>query len=119
MKTKNTPLTVVVTGASAGVGRAVVREFTRQKAHIGLIARGKDRLESAKRESEEGGGKALVMPTYVAAHAAFEAVAARVENELGPLGICVTDTSTTRLAPFLAILSATFNRASVDTSGDG
>ena len=47
---------VVVTGASAGVGRAVVREFAKKNADIGLIARGVERLEAAKREVEECGG---------------------------------------------------------------
>ncbi len=111
MKTKNTPLTVVVTGASAGVGRAVVREFTRQKAHIGLIARGKDRLEAARREVEEGGGKALVLPTDVADHAAVEAAAERVENELGPIDIWVNDAMTTIFAPFIEIKPEEFKRA--------
>src|SRR5688500_2226956 len=52
---------VVVTGASAGVGRAVVRAFAKRKAAIGLIARGIDGLEGAKREVEQAGGKALVL----------------------------------------------------------
>ena len=48
---------VMITGASAGVGRAVVRQFAKRKAHIGLIARDKDRLEATKREVEEQGEK--------------------------------------------------------------
>lgn len=115
MKTKNTPLTVVVTGASAGVGRAVVREFTKQKAHIGLIARGKDRLNAARREVEEGGGKALVLPTDVADHAAVEAAAERVENELGPIDIWVNDAMTTIFAPFIEITPEEFKRATEGT----
>ena len=48
---------VVITGASAGVGRAAVREFARQGASVGLIARGTDGLEAARREVEAAGGR--------------------------------------------------------------
>ena len=61
--TARRPEVVVVTGASAGVGRAIVRAFARQGAHIGLLARGRDGLEGARREVEALGGKALVLPT--------------------------------------------------------
>ena len=54
------PEVVVVTGASAGVGRAVVRRFAQEGAHIGLIARGMDGLEGAKRDVETLGGKAII-----------------------------------------------------------
>ncbi len=57
---------VVITGASAGVGRATVREFARKGAWIGLIARGEDGLQAARREVEAAGGKALVLPVDVA-----------------------------------------------------
>jgi len=57
MGNSNQGKVVVVTGASAGVGRAVVAEFARQGAHLGLIARGQERLEATKREVEELGGK--------------------------------------------------------------
>jgi short-subunit dehydrogenase len=102
---------VVVTGASAGVGRAVVREFSKQQAHIGLIARGKERLEDAKREVEEAGGKALVLSCDVADPAAVEEAAERVENELGPIDVWVNDAMTTIFAPFVDITPAEFKRA--------
>jgi NAD(P)-dependent dehydrogenase (short-subunit alcohol dehydrogenase family) len=82
---------VVITGASAGVGRATVREFARHGASIGLIARGRDGLEGARREVEAAGGKALVLPTDVADAAQVEAAAARVEKELGPIDVWVND----------------------------
>jgi NADP-dependent 3-hydroxy acid dehydrogenase YdfG len=66
MEKTNKGKVIVVTGATAGVGRAAVTEFTRQGAHIGLIARGRERLEATKREVEELGGKALALPTDVA-----------------------------------------------------
>ena len=52
---------VVVTGASAGLGRAIVRAFAREGTHIGLLARGLDGLEAAGREVESLGGRALVI----------------------------------------------------------
>ncbi|HQA69688.1 MAG TPA: SDR family NAD(P)-dependent oxidoreductase, partial [Aggregatilineales bacterium] len=60
------PEVVVVTGASAGVGRATVREFAQRGAYIGLLARDRERLEEARREVEAMGGRALVLPTDVA-----------------------------------------------------
>src|SRR5438874_5048167 len=77
------PQVVAVTGASAGVGRATVREFARQGAWIGLIARGLDGLEAARREVEALGGRALVICADVADAAQVEAAADRIEAELG------------------------------------
>lgn len=111
MEKTNQGKVVVVTGASAGVGRAVVAEFARQGAHIGLIARGKDRLEATRREVEELGGKALVLPTDVADAQQVEEAAERVEKELGPIDIWVNDAMTTIFAPFLEITPAEFKRA--------
>ena len=101
---------VVVTGASAGVGRAVVREFAREGASIGLIARGRNRLVSAKREVEEQGGKAIAISADVADSAAIEQAAERVENELGPIDVWVNDAMTTVFAPFDKITPDEFKR---------
>jgi NADP-dependent 3-hydroxy acid dehydrogenase YdfG len=57
---------IVITGASAGVGRATARAFARERARIGLIARGLDGLDGARRDVEELGGEALVLPADVA-----------------------------------------------------
>ncbi|MBV9307226.1 MAG: SDR family oxidoreductase [Acidobacteriaceae bacterium] len=110
-KSSNEGKVVVVTGASAGVGRAVVAEFARQGAHIGLIARGRERLEAAKREVEEAGGKALVLPTDVADAQQVENAAERAERELGPIDIWVNDAMTTIFAPFVEITPEEFKRA--------
>jgi NAD(P)-dependent dehydrogenase (short-subunit alcohol dehydrogenase family) len=90
---------VVVTGASAGVGRAVVREFARHGADIGLIARGRDGLEGARREVERLGGRALVLPLDVADAAAVEAAAERVERELGPIDVWVNNAMVSVFSP--------------------
>ena len=93
------PEVVVVTGASAGVGRAIVRAFARQGAHIGLLARGVDGLQAARFEVEELGGKALVLPLDVANAEAIEAAAARVEEEFGPIDIWINNAMVSVFSP--------------------
>ena len=94
------PEVVVVTGASAGVGRAIVRAFARRGASIGLLARGHAGLEGARRDIEELGCKALVLPTDVADPTRVESAAARVEETLGPIDIWVNDAMTSVFSPF-------------------
>lgn len=102
---------VVVTGASAGVGRAVVREFARRKAAIGLIARGQDRLEAAKREVEEQGGSALALSLDLADSAAVQRAADQVANTWGPIDAWVNNAMTTVFAPLKDIQPGEFKRA--------
>ena len=78
--TTDRPEVVVVTGASAGLGRAIVRAFAREGAHIGLLARGRDGLEGARRDVEDLGGKALAIPIDVADAEAIEQAAQGVER---------------------------------------
>jgi len=80
---------VAVTGASAGIGRATVREFAAQGADVGLIARGEERLAAAAREVQETGRRACVAPADVADAQAVEVAAAKIESELGPIGVWV------------------------------
>lgn len=104
------PEVVVVTGASAGVGRAVVRRFAREGAHLGLLARGLDGLEGARREVEEAGGRALVLPTDVADAAAVEAAAAKVEEGLGPVDVWINNATTTVFSPIKEVEPDEFRR---------
>jgi short-subunit dehydrogenase len=101
---------VVITGASAGVGRATVREFAKRGAHIALIARGHDGLEGARREVEEAGGKALVLPTDVADAKAVEEAAQRAESELGPIDIWVNVAMTSVFSPIKEMTGEEFKR---------
>src|SRR5205823_4726495 len=93
------PETVVITGASAGLGRAAAREFARHGAKIGLLARGLDGLEAAKREVEDLGGTALIIPTDVANSAAVEQAADSIEEKLGPIDIWVNNAMASVFSP--------------------
>jgi short-subunit dehydrogenase len=89
---------VVITGASAGLGRAIVRRFARDRASIGLIARGEAGLQAAAQEVQALGGRALVLPCDVADAQAVDAAAERVERELGPIDIWINNAMTAVLA---------------------
>ena len=101
---------VVITGASAGVGRATVREFARHGAWIGLVARGVDGLKAARREVEALGGKALVLPTDVADAEQVEAAARQVERRLGPIDIWVNNAMASVFSPIKEMTAAEFER---------
>jgi NADP-dependent 3-hydroxy acid dehydrogenase YdfG len=90
---------VVITGASAGLGRAAARKFGSHGAKVGLIARGIDGLEAAKREIESAGGKALVLPLDVADANAVENAADSVEREFGPIDIWVNNAMASVFSP--------------------
>jgi NAD(P)-dependent dehydrogenase (short-subunit alcohol dehydrogenase family) len=90
---------VVVTGASAGLGRAIVRAFARKGAHIGLLARGRDGLEGARKDVEALGGKALVIPVDVADAERIEHAAQAVESEFGPIDIWINNAMVSVFSP--------------------
>src|SRR5947209_1850557 len=90
---------VVVTGASAGLGRAIAREFGNHGASVGLIARGTDGLKGAKHEIEDAGGKALVLPVDVADAEGIESAAELVEKRLGPIDIWVNNAMASVFSP--------------------
>ena len=83
--------TVVITGASAGLGRATAREFGKRGANVGLLARGVEGLAGAKREIASLGGSALAIPTDVSDPEAVEHAAAAVEERFGPIDIWVNN----------------------------
>ena len=105
------PRVVVITGAGAGIGRATARRFGADGDKVALLARGKEELEGAAREIEEAGGTALVIPTDVADPEAVEAAAERVENELGPIDVWVSNAMTTVFSWFSDISPEEFRRA--------
>lgn len=90
---------VVVTGASAGLGRAIAHRFAKRGAKIGLIARNPEALEAAKSECESLGGSAIVLPVDVSDADAVDKAASRVEQELGPIDIWVNDAMVSVFSP--------------------
>jgi NAD(P)-dependent dehydrogenase (short-subunit alcohol dehydrogenase family) len=111
MQEKNSRRVVVVTGASAGVGRATVRVFAREGAQVGLIARDTEGLHVAAREVSESGGKGLAAPADVADAAQVEAAAERIERELGPIDVWVNNAMTTIFGRVADVTPEEFKRA--------
>jgi short-subunit dehydrogenase len=102
--------TAVVTGASAGVGRATVRELARRGHDVALMARGEDRLKAAAREVEDAGRQALILPSDVADNAVVEEAAEAAERELGPIELWVNNAMTSVFGPFTEIEPEDFRR---------
>jgi short-subunit dehydrogenase len=104
------PEVVAVTGAGAGLGRAVVRQFARRGASVGLLARGRERLEDTRREVEAAGGRALMLPTDVADAEAVEDAADRIERILGPIDIWINNAMASVFSPAAEMTAGEFRR---------
>lgn len=102
---------VVITGGSAGVGRACATEFARRGAAVAVLARGEERLEAACADVEQVGGRALAIPTDVSDPQQIEQAAEQVEAELGPIDVWVNNAMTTVFAPLKQISPEEFRRA--------
>jgi len=101
---------VVITGASAGVGRATVQKFAKKGAHLALLARGWDGLEAARKEVEQLGGKALAMIVDVANAAQVEAAAAQIETEFGKIDIWINNAMASVFSPINQMTADEFRR---------
>jgi NADP-dependent 3-hydroxy acid dehydrogenase YdfG len=101
------PGVVVITGASAGVGRATARAFARRGAKLGLLARAGAGLERACEEA----GAAVAIPTDVADAEQVEDAAGLVEAELGPIDVWVNNAMATVFSPFVDVNADEFRRA--------
>jgi NAD(P)-dependent dehydrogenase (short-subunit alcohol dehydrogenase family) len=101
---------VVITGASAGVGRAAARAFADRGAAVALLARGEQGLGAAARELESRGGISIVVPTDVADPDAVESAADRVERDLGPIDVWVNNAMVSVFAPFKDISADDYRR---------
>jgi NAD(P)-dependent dehydrogenase (short-subunit alcohol dehydrogenase family) len=102
--------TVVITGASAGIGRAAARLFGARGARVGLIARGQAGLDGAARDVKEAGGTALAISADVSDYDQVSAAARQVEQDLGPIDVWVNVAFTSVFAPFEQITAAEFRR---------
>lgn len=108
---ESVPEVVVITGASAGVGRATAHAFAKRGAHIGLLARRTEALEAARAEVEALGGRAVAAQADVANTEQVEKAATMIEEELGPIDIWVNNAMTTVFAPLREITPEEFKRA--------
>ena len=109
MKTPAAPI-VVVTGGTAGIGRATVREFARNGYDVAILARGQDGLEGARKDVEGLGRKALAIATDVADWNAVEAAADQVERELGPIDVWVNNAFAGIFARFVDVTAEEYER---------
>jgi NAD(P)-dependent dehydrogenase (short-subunit alcohol dehydrogenase family) len=102
---------VVITGASAGIGRATAIEFGKHGWRVALLARDIDGLEGARKDVERVGGQALAVPTDMADHAQVEAAAEQVEREWGEIDVWVNNAMSTIFCDFMHIIPKDFRRA--------
>lgn len=106
----NASKVIVITGASAGVGRATARRFAKDGAQIALLARGRDGLEAARNEVEESGGRAIVVMVDVADAHQVEAAAAQIERELGEIDIWINNAMASVFSPVQEMTPEEFRR---------
>ncbi len=109
-RTKSSGEVVVITGATAGIGRATAVEFAKHGARVALLARGQEGLEGAKLDVEVHGGEALPISVDVSKHEEVEAAAAQVEERFGPIDVWVNNAMTSIFSPFIEITPEEFKR---------
>jgi NAD(P)-dependent dehydrogenase (short-subunit alcohol dehydrogenase family) len=104
------PKTVVITGASAGVGRAAALRFARAGSHLALIARDINALNDVQREVEKIGGRAIVLSVDVADPDAVLEAADTIAKSLGPIDVWINNAMVTVFSPVWLMLPEEFRR---------
>ena len=104
------PQIVIITGGSAGIGRAAARAFAAKGYDVGLIARGPERLAEAKAELEATGVRVHTVSADVADAEAIEAAAAEIETALGPVDVWVNNAMATIYSPIKGVDAAEVKR---------
>jgi NAD(P)-dependent dehydrogenase (short-subunit alcohol dehydrogenase family) len=104
------PRNVVITGASAGIGRATARMFGARGDNVALLARGAAGLSGAHRDVQDAGGHAVAIPTDVADFTAVDAAATEAEERFGPIDVWVNAAFASVFAPFDQIRPDEFRR---------
>ncbi len=107
--------TAVVTGGTAGLGRAIVRELARRGWDVAVLARGQDGLEATEAEIRERGRRGLAISVDVSDDRAVDDAATRVESELGPIALWVNNAMAGTISEFLDTSTADFDRATAVT----
>lgn len=107
----NSRKVVVITGGSAGVGRATAREFAAHGYAVAILSRATERLEEAREEIARAGGTARAYPVDVANHEEVFRAAEKIEEELGPIDVWVNNAMTTVFSPFKEVKPEEFRRA--------
>lgn len=102
--------TVMITGASAGVGRATALEFARRGCRVGLLARNTHALDMAKRQVDDAGGQAMVVPTDVADAGQVQSAVDEIEQVLGSIDVLVNNAMVTAFAPVEQLTAEEFRR---------
>jgi short-subunit dehydrogenase len=106
---------VVITGGSAGIGRATAIEFAKRGARVAVLARGAEGLEGARREIERSGGEALAIAVDVAEREHVEAAANRVAQTWGGIDVWVNNAMVTVFSPFSQMSPSDFERVTAVT----
>jgi NAD(P)-dependent dehydrogenase (short-subunit alcohol dehydrogenase family) len=101
---------IAITGASAGIGRALAGLYGQRGDSVALMARGSDGLEGARRDVESTGGRALVLPLDVADADAVEAAAERIEADLGPIDVWINNAMVSVFSPVLEMRPEEYRR---------
>ena len=101
---------IVITGASAGLGRVIAWEFAKQGAKVVLVARDPLQLEGTKKEVEAYGGQALSVIADIADPNQVEEIADRAERELGPIDVWINNAMNSVFAPMKKITPEEFRR---------
>ncbi|OMC29589.1 short-chain dehydrogenase [Mycobacterium sp. GA-1841] len=109
-RSSRSPRTVVITGASGGIGRAAARAFGSRGDRVALLARGASGLAAAVEEVDKAGGRAIPVITDVADPAQVDAAASEVEEAFGPIDVWVNDAFSSVFAPFATITPEEFRR---------
>jgi NAD(P)-dependent dehydrogenase (short-subunit alcohol dehydrogenase family) len=104
------PQVIVVTGASSGVGRAIVRALAARGCRLGLIARNEEALAAAAGEVQRAGGEALVLPLDVADAGTVERAAATVEARWGSIDVWINNAMATVFAPVTETTAEEYRR---------
>jgi len=101
---------VVVTGSSAGLGRAIAHAYAKRGAKLGLLARNPEALQAAQQECEELGGHAIAIPVDVSDAEAVERAASQIEEQLGTIDIWVNDAMVSVFSPVKEMEASDYKR---------